>query len=138
MKVVVTNGKITKSTLDSVGYDLYYNGAEPVTIPRGEYRVLGTGVTTEMHGVFALMLDRSGLAVNGVSRRAGVIDADYRGEWKVILHNEGYMPFTVNPGDRIAQAVFLPMYPIHVTALNNGVVEIKDEQRTGGLGSTGK
>lgn len=81
---------------------------------------------------------RSGLAVHyGVTvlNAPGTIDADYRGEIKVILVNHGTEPFTVTRGDRIAQLVIAP-----VTAISLTEVEVLDETERGhgGHGSTGR
>jgi len=133
MFVDVQQGRLTKSTTDSVGWDVY--STEEVLIPPQDKVVVGTGVVTDMHGCFGLIFDRSGLAAKfGVSRRAGVIDPDYNEEWKVVLVNEGKEAYKVNKGDRIAQVIFLPLPAVRVAG--NGV-EFSTEVRKGGLGSTG-
>lgn len=134
MKVTVLTGRLQRSTAKSVGYDLF--SSEDVLLPSQSYAVVGTGVTTEMDGCFALILDRSGLASKyGVSRRAGVIDPDYRGEWMVCIHNEGLEGYQIRKGDKIAQVVLFPLTQIEV--VGDGVEQLTVE-RTGGLGSTGR
>ena len=83
------------------------------------------------------MRPRSGLAAKkGVTclNTPGTIDADYRGEVKVILINHGAEPLTINRGDRIAQLVFAPVYQAHFEE----VAALDDTARgDGGFGSTG-
>ena len=85
----------------------------------------------------ALVFARSGLASRhgmGLTNGVGVIDSDYRGEIQVLIHNSGPQPVIINPGDRIAQMVFLPVFQ----ALFEEVSELQDTERgTGGFGSTG-
>lgn len=80
---------------------------------------------------------RSGLAwKHGITvvNSPGTIDADYRGEIKVILHNTGSETFTLKKGDRIAQLV---MSPIFLVRFEEGVVDEDTERGSGGFGSTG-
>ncbi|MGA8184984.1 MAG: dUTP diphosphatase, partial [Terriglobia bacterium] len=82
--------------------DLY--AAAAVTLGAGETRAVSTGLAFEFPAEFgALVQDRSGLALKGISTLAGVIDPGYRGELKVVLTNLGHRPFEIDPGDRIAQ-----------------------------------
>ncbi|MBQ8747016.1 MAG: dUTP diphosphatase [Clostridia bacterium] len=112
----------------------------PLTIPRGESRSVPTGIAISMEedGVVAIVCARSGLAfkhglslVNGI----GVIDRDYRGEICVGIRNDGAADYTVTPGERIAQLMFLPYKTACFT-----VADSLDEtaRGTGGFGSTGK
>jgi dUTP pyrophosphatase len=74
-----------------------------VLAPRAT-RAVRTGLAIEFPSEFgALIQDRSGLALRGISTLAGVIDPGYRGELKVVLTNLGKKPFDIKPGDRIAQ-----------------------------------
>ena len=90
------------------GADLRSN--EALTIAPGETIAVGTGLAFELpDDMVALVCSRSGLALKQsvfVLNAPGVVDSGYRGEVKVILHNAGQQPFTVQPGDRIAQAMF--------------------------------
>ena len=82
--------------------DLY--SAEAVSLPAGETRVVATGLAFEFPAEYgALVQDRSGLALKGISTLAGVIDPGYRGELKVVVTNLGRQSFEIGPGDRIAQ-----------------------------------
>lgn len=89
----------------------------PVTLLPGERALIPTGIALDFGGdgipAAALIFARSGLATKyGVclSNGVGVVDADYRGEIKVGLVNTGTDPFTVHPGDRVAQMVFVPVF----------------------------
>lgn len=117
--------------------DLY--ASEPATLAPGQTLAVPTGLAMEFpatHG--ALVEDRSGLAMRGVTTLAGVIDPGYRGEIKVVLVNLGAAPVAIAPGDRVAQlrivqrieAEFLEMDELQ-TALDQGA------RGTGGFGSTG-
>lgn len=136
MKIVLKAGKLTRSTSESAGYDLY--STEDVLLLPGEQALVPTGVVTSMENAFALVLDRSGLAAKyRVSRRAGVIDADYSGQWFVVLCNEGREAYQVKAGDRIGQCIFLPKFQAEFV-VEGGVLEESGVRREGGLGSTGK
>lgn len=137
MKVTLLSGRLTRATSRSAAYDLH--STQDVLLKPGEQVVVGTGVVTEMEGVYAVLYDRSGLAAKfGVHRRAGLIDADYRGQWGVVLVNGGKEGYQVRVGDRIAQAVFYPLVEIPVFAAG-GAVDVADAVRgDGGFGSTGK
>ena len=113
--------------------------AEPLTLAAGEAALVPTGFAMAIPtGFEAQVRPRSGLAArHGVSvlNTPGTIDADYRGEVKVILVNFGKAPFVVERGMRIAQMVIAP-----VTTANWQVVETlsETERGAGGFGSTGK
>ncbi len=112
----------------------------PVTIPKGESRSIPTGIAISMEedGIVAIVCARSGLAFNhGLSlvNGIGVIDRDYRGEIAVGIRNDGATDYTVSPGERIAQLMFMP----YRTARFTQVTALDDTERgTGGFGSTGK
>ena len=111
----------------------------PVTLKPGERVVIETGFCLALPaGYEAQIRPRSGLAAqHGVTclNTPGTIDADYRGEVKVILINLGADPFTVNRGDRIAQMVISP-----VTRASIDMTELLDQtpRGEGGFGSTGR
>ena len=110
-----------------------------VTIPAGERRVIPTGLAIALPSAdyVALVFARSGLGIkHGVapSNCVGVIDSDYRGEVMVGLQNSGDSDFTIQPGDRIAQLMVVPV----VQAQIRMVPELDETQRgAGGFGSTG-
>lgn len=97
-------------TSHAAGMDLLADVAEPLTLQKGERALVPTGIAIALpDGYEAQVRPRSGLALRqGVSlvNTPGTIDPDYRGEIGVILINHGSEPFTVNPGDRIAQMLF--------------------------------
>jgi dUTP pyrophosphatase len=132
--LAVIEGRLRKSTPDAVGYDLF--ATEDVLIPPQTHAVVGTGVSSQLMGCFAVLFDRSGLAAKyGVGRLAGLIDPDYLQEWKVVLANLcGREAYQVKKGDRIAQAVFFDLPKVRVIGTQ---VEVGTEERKGGFGSTG-
>lgn len=131
------------ATAGSSGFDLRANLAQRMIIPVGKRALVPTGLYFELpEGVEIQVRPRSGLAAkNGVTvlNTPGTVDADYRGEVKVILINLGDEPFEINNGDRIAQAVIASVIGKKVINLNK-VNEINEdtERATGGFGSTGK
>ena len=113
---------------------------EIVTIAPGERALSPTGlaISPESSDVVGIIAGRSGLGVKkGVtlSNCIGVIDSDYRGEIGVSLTNQSDKPYTVTPGDRIAQLMFIPV--LHANLI---LSETLDEtvRGEGGFGSTGK
>lgn len=126
------------ATAQSAGVDLEAAVDAPVTLQPGERQLIPTGLAIALpDGYEAQVRPRSGLAFkNGVTvvNAPGTIDADYRGEIKVILGNLGTEPFTVERGMRIAQMVVAPY-----TQVAWDVVDTLDEtaRGAGGFGSTG-
>ena len=128
-----------RATTGSAGYDLCACITEPVTIEAGERYVFPTGIALALpENTAGMIYTRSGLGIKHgihVTNGVGVIDWDYRGEVKVGLHNLSHEPYTVNPGDRIAQLILTPVLTPEVTEAQ----ELDDTDRgTGGFGSTGK
>jgi dUTP pyrophosphatase len=121
----------------AAGLDLC--AVEQLFIWPGERKVIATGICIEIPtGFYGRIAPRSGLAVkHGIMTMAGIIDADYRGEIKVVLYNSSkdeHAKFEVSPGDRIAQLILQAVadFPIEVVA------ELSDTARAeGGFGSTG-
>jgi deoxyuridine 5'-triphosphate nucleotidohydrolase len=95
----------TKGSDEAAGWDLY--SIQEKEIPSGGHSLITTGISiTIPKGTYARIAPRSGLAVkNMIGIGAGVIDADYRGEVKVLLFNHGTQPFFIKDGDRIAQMI---------------------------------
>jgi dUTP pyrophosphatase len=120
------------------GYDLH--AAEAVTIAPGERASVGTGIAVAIPaGQAGLVVPRSGLAArHGISvvNAPGLIDSGYRGELRVLLLNtDRAEPFSVEPGDRIAQLVLVDVE----TPELEEVVELDETARgAGGFGSTGR
>ena len=122
----------------AAGADLYACLDMPVTIQPHETFLVPTGLSMEIPEGWAGMIHaRSGLATKrnlAPANKVGVVDADYRGEIMVSLHNHGQTPQTVEPGERIAQLVIMP----YLTAQFFETEELSDTVRgAGGFGSTG-
>lgn len=141
IKKLRENAKIPlRATGGSAGMDLYACIDEPVTIGGGEKAVIPTGIAIALPSpeLGAFIFARSGLAIKhgiGLLNSVGVIDSDYRGEVCVGLINQLKEPYTIQPQERIAQMVIMPVSlipPIEVEELDD------TERGTGGFGSTGK
>lgn len=127
------------ATGSSAGMDLKANLSEPVTLGSLERAVIPTGLFMELpEGFEAQVRPRSGLAAKfgvTVANSPGTVDADYRGELKVILVNLSKEPFVVNPGERIAQMVIARYERIEWEQTD----QLSETERgTGGFGSTGR
>ena len=127
------------ATALSAGMDLRADLKEPLVLRPLERAMVPTGLHIELPAGFeAQIRPRSGLAAkHGISivNAPGTIDADYRGEIKVILVNLSNEPFTVNPGERIAHMVVAR----HEQVEWEQVEVLEDSARgSGGFGSTGK
>ena len=123
---------------DAAGADVYALTDGPVTIEPGQTVLIHTGVAFAIpQGYVGLVYARSGMATRqglAPANKVGVIDADYRGELMVALHNHGQEARVVNDGDRIAQMVITP----YLTARFEVKEELDDTVRgVGGFGSTG-
>ncbi|MDX6671836.1 MAG: dUTP pyrophosphatase [Solirubrobacteraceae bacterium] len=128
----------TRAHEGDAGLDLY--ASEAASIAPGARASVGTGIALEVPpGHAALVLPRSGLAAkHGIAlvNAPGLIDAGYRGEVRVLLHNtDAAEEFEVNAGDRIAQLLLVPF----VTADPVEVQELAASERgAGGFGSSGR
>lgn len=130
------------ATSGSSGFDLRANLDSPVTIKPHSIQIIPTGLYFEIPENFEIQIrPRSGLAAkNGVTvlNTPGTIDADYRGEIKVILINHSEVGFFVNHGDRIAQAVISSVISKNYISLNRiSKINTSTERGSGGFGSTG-
>ena len=126
------------STAQSAGMDLRAFITEPVILGVLDRALIPTGLYIEMpEGYEAQIRPRSGLAIkHGITviNSPGTVDADYRGEICVELINISNTPFTVEPGERIAQLVFSKYEKVDFVE----VEELsKTERGTGGIGHTG-
>lgn len=123
-----------RATHYSAGYDLISPDAH--ILGPGEIKLIPLGFSTEMPGNLHCRIEaRSGLALRGLAVVTGVIDADYRGEWKVILGNFSKDAQGIGAGERVAQAVFRPT----VSCTFEEVEALAETQRgEGGFGSTGR
>ncbi len=122
----------------AAGADLYACMDEAVTIASGATVFIHTGLAIEIPvGYAGLVYARSGLACKkglAPANKVGVIDADYRGEIMVALHNHSCEAQTIEPGERIAQLVITP----YITGRFHETETLSDTSRgEGGFGSTG-
>ena len=116
--------------------DLHACVDQAVTIPAGGRAVIPTGIASA--GYVALVFARSGLGIkHGIAPAncVGVIDSDYRGEILVGLQNSGDADYVIQPADRIAQLMVVPVVQAQVKMVD----QLDETQRgAGGFGSTGK
>lgn len=131
----------TSGSAFAAGYDLYacLSGDGEVTIPAHHTVMVPTGIAVALPGgTFGGVFARSGLASREGLRPAncvGVVDSDYRGEIRVGLHNLSAEPYTVQPGERIAQMIIMPYFAPEIVE----VASLSETDRgAGGFGSTGK
>ena len=129
----------SRATAGSAGMDICACLDEPVVLAPNEIRMIPTGLTaeTDCTDVAMLIYPRSGLSTKyGVTLAncVGVVDSDYRGEYRIPLRNDSALPQTVAPGDRIAQLIVLPCLPLEFE-LREALDET--ERGAGGFGSTG-
>lgn len=123
----------------AAGYDLYACIEEAIEIQPQKMIKIGTGIAvTPPKGYFGAIFARSGLSTKRGLRPAncvGVCDEDYTGEYIVVLYNDSNIIQTVEPGERIAQLVFLPYISVNMIEVD----ELEETERgDGGFGSTGK
>jgi dUTP pyrophosphatase len=128
------------ATQGSAGLDLRACIPEPITLRPGDSALIASGLAIHLGdpGLAAIVIPRSGLGhKHGIvlGNLVGLIDSDYQGQVFVSCWNRGKEPFVVNPLERIAQLVVVPVVQV---ALN--VVESFEESArgAGGFGSTGK
>jgi len=123
----------------SAGMDIHANIEAPISLKKGERMLIPTGLFIELpEGYEAQVRPRSGLALkHGITvlNSPGTIDADYRGEIKVLLINHGADDFIINDGERIAQLVVAQ----HAIVTWQETSALSDTERgDGGYGSSGK
>ncbi len=127
------------ATEGSSGMDLRANIENDFILNPLERRLVPTGIFIELpQGYEAQVRPRSGMAVkHGITclNSPGTVDADYRGELKVVLVNLSNEPQTIRKGDRIAQIVFQKVETVTLTQVDEISVTIRGE---GGFGHTGK
>jgi len=123
----------------AAGYDLFADIPENVEILPHTTKLIGTGLAMEIPtGYFGGIFARSGLASKESLRPAncvGVVDADYRGEVKVALHNDSDQVRVIVVNQKIAQLVVVPFLSVEFDEVNELSETVRGE---GGFGSTGK
>lgn len=140
IKVLNENATIpTRGSEYAAGYDLYVATTEKITIPPHSTVKIGTGLAFELpEGTFAGIFARSGIATKRFLRPSnccGVIDADYRGECVVALHNDSDEDQIIEPKERVAQMILLPFVEMNFVETD----ELSPTERgAGGFGSSGR
>lgn len=130
----------TRATAGSAGYDLYADLVQPVVLNPGEIQAISTGIAIALEDptLVALVFARSGLGIrHGVSlaNGVGVVDSDYRGTISAGLTNHSDTPYTIRPGDRVAQLAIVPI----LTPPLEECESLPDSARGDGrFGSTGR
>lgn len=141
IKKLKENAKVPdRGTQGSAGLDLCACIGEPITLNCGDTALIPTGIAIALpsadYGAF--VFPRSGIAVKhgiGLLNSVGVIDSDYRGEIMVGVINQKRESYTIEPGERIAQMVVMPVSMMPVEEVD----ELDETERgAGGFGSTGK
>lgn len=128
------------ATPGSAGMDLRALLDAPLELKPGQTELIPTGIAIHMQDrdLAAVILPRSGLGhKNGIvlGNLVGLIDSDYQGQLMVSCWNRGQANFTIQPGERIAQLVFVPV----IQAQFERVEEFSESERgTGGFGSSGR
>lgn len=143
MKVKVVNSSAFTlpeyQTPLSAGLDIRANISQSITLSPLERAMVPTGLYVELPEGYEMQIrPRSGLAAkHGITvlNSPGTIDADYRGEIKVILVNLSNTPFTIEPGERIAQMIVARYEQVEWQAVES---LSETERGAGGFGSTGK
>ena len=128
----------TRGSEYAAGYDLYAATDKAIDIKPHDTVKIGTGIAIELgKNTFGGIFARSGLATKKGLRPSncvGVIDADYRGELIVAIHNDTDSIMTIEPQERIAQLIVLPFIPVDFKIVD----ELSNTTRgEGGFGSTG-
>ena len=147
VKVKILDARIGKefplpqhATPGSAGMDLRACLKEPLTLAPGDTALIPSGIAIHLDdpGYAAVLLPRSGLGhKHGIvlGNLVGLIDSDYQGEVLVSCWNRGKESFTVQPGERIAQMVILPVVQVRFEVVS----EFEESKRgAGGFGHSGK
>ena len=139
IKKLSTNAQLpTRASEHAAGYDFYANIEEPITIASKQTVLIPTGIAMAIpEDSFLAIYARSGLAVKNGIRPAnctGIIDADYRGEIMIALHNDNDKDFVIETNMRIAQGIF-QKYEVFEFEVVDQLSETK--RGSGGFGSTG-
>ena len=127
-------------TPGAAGLDLRANVADAFTLAPGEVKLVGTGYAINLQdpGYAAMLLPRSGLGhKHGIvlGNLVGLIDSDYQGELKVSVWNRSSEPYTIEPDERIAQMVIVPVVQAEFIVTDDFITSDRGE---GGFGSSGR
>lgn len=130
----------SRATAGSAGMDLRACLDAPMVLEPGQTQLVPTGIAIHLDdpGLTAVLLPRSGLGhKHGIvlGNLVGLIDSDYQGQVMVSVWNRGSHPFTITPGERIAQMVVVPVVQVELEV----VAQFEESARGGGgFGSTGR
>ncbi|MDD5286238.1 MAG: dUTP diphosphatase [Desulfuromonadaceae bacterium] len=128
------------ATSGSAAVDLRACLDQPRTVQPGETTLIPSGIAISINdpGLVALLVPRSGLGIkHGIvlANTVGVIDSDYQGEIGIGIVNRGAIPYTIEPGERICQMMFLPVSQVALELVAEFCKET--DRGAGGFGSTG-
>ena len=128
------------ATAGSAGLDLRACIDKPITLAPGQTELIPTGIAIHLGdpGLAAIVLPRSGLGhKHGIvlGNLVGLIDSDYQGQIFVSTWNRGSAPFVVNPMERLAQLVVVPVAQVELNVVDDFA---QSPRGAGGFGSTGK
>jgi dUTP pyrophosphatase len=128
------------ATPGAAGLDLRACIDAPLSLPPGDSRLVSSGIAIHLGdpGHAAVVLPRSGLgSKNGIvlGNLVGLIDSDYQGPLMISLWNRGKHPFTIQPLDRIAQLVVVPVVQVEFQVVDEFAASARG---AGGFGSTGR
>jgi dUTP pyrophosphatase len=131
------------ATPGSAGLDLRACIDEAITIEAGATVLVPTGLAIHVAnpGYCAMILPRSGMGhKNGIvlGNLVGLIDSDYQGQLMVSTWNRGQQAFTLNPMERLAQLIIVPVMQVAFNVVDEFDSEKESERGAGGFGSTGK
>lgn len=129
------------ATTGSAAMDLRACLKEPRTVKPGETVMIPSGIAISINDpeVVAILAPRSGLGIKHgliLANTIGVIDSDYQGEIGIGIHNRGAEPYTVEPGERICQMLFMPVVQATLAIVEEFSAE--SARGTGGFGHTGR
>ena len=129
------------ATSGSAAMDLRACLSEPLTVQPGETVMIPSGIAISIHdpSLVALLVPRSGLGIkHGIvlANTIGVIDSDYQGEIGIGIYNRGSAAYTVEPGERICQMMFVPVTQASLSIV--GEFSMDSARGSGGFGHTGR
>ncbi|MDA8414152.1 MAG: dUTP diphosphatase [Desulfobacteraceae bacterium] len=129
------------STTGSAAMDLRACLPEPLIVEPGETVMIPSGIAISIHdpGLVALLVPRSGLGIkHGIvlANTIGVIDSDYQGEIGIGIYNRGTTAYTVEPGERVCQMMFVPVTQAALVVVKEFSVD--SARGAGGFGHTGR
>ncbi|MDA8429515.1 MAG: dUTP diphosphatase [Geobacteraceae bacterium] len=131
----------TYATNGSAAMDLRACLPAPLTVQPAETVLVPSGIAISIHdpGLVALLVPRSGLGIkHGIvlANTIGVIDSDYQGEIGIGIYNRSATAYTIEPGERICQMLFVPVTQVTLAVVDE--FSIDSERGAGGFGHTGR